>query len=116
VQPATNTTLAGAALAASQIQSFSYVGSDQRLYQLIKQDNPWQVIDVFSFWQSTAGIMLPFPRPGAGARGDGPIAMFTLEPTLGSGGVPLYGNVIYLCYIDQNSHVQALPYLKPKRE
>jgi hypothetical protein len=110
VQPATDTTLAGAALTGSQIESFSYVGSDQRLYQLIKQDNPWQVIDVFSLWQSTTGITLPFPRPGTGARGDGPIAMFALEPTPGAGGVPLYGDVIYLCYIDQNSHVQALPY------
>ena len=110
MQPATDTTLAGVALTGSQTQSFSYVGSDQRLYQLIKQDSDWQVIDVFSLWQSKTGITLPFPRPGTGPRGDGPIAMFALEPTLGSGGVPLYGDVIYLCYIDQNSHVQALPY------
>jgi hypothetical protein len=107
MQPATATTLAGCSLTAALLQSFSYVGSDQRLYLLVQQSNPWKAIDVFALWQSTAGITLPFPRPGTGARGDGPIAMFALEPMPGDSVV---GDVIYLCYIDQNSHIQALPY------
>ena len=115
MQPATDTTLAGVALGGSQIESFSYVGSDQRLYQLIRQDSSWQAIDVFSFWQSTTGITLPFPRPGAGARGDaGRSPMFwrwrlaTLSAPVACAALP--GCHLPLHYIDQNSHVQALPY------
>ena len=43
----------------------------------------WQTIDLISQWQSQVNITPPFPRPGAGPRGDGPIAMNTLEAMAG---------------------------------
>ncbi len=110
MQPATDTTLAGTSLNAADLSSFTYVGSDQRLYQAYKQDNPWEVLDVISYWQSTAGITLPFPRPGAGIRADGAIAMFAAAPFPPGGSVVGSGDLIYLCYVDQNSHIQALPW------
>ncbi|HEY6486440.1 MAG TPA: hypothetical protein VIX83_08660 [Candidatus Cybelea sp.] len=103
MQPANTTTIASCYVAANGTQAFGYVGSDQRLYQFIEEGNPgspWQTIDLIAQWQSEANLTLPFPRAGAGPRGDGPIAMNTFEAIAG----------FFLCYIDQNDHIQALPY------
>ncbi len=103
MQPATSTTIASCYVKANGTQAFSYVGDDQRLYQLIQQGDPdsnWQTIDVIAQWQSTANITLPFPRTGTGPRGDGPVVMNTFEAMAG----------FFLCYIDQSNHIVVLPY------
>ena len=81
MQPATDTFIAACALEHWNFQIIAYVGSNQRLYQLVWRDNNWTSIDVISSWQQSAvPISLPFPRTGGGFRGGSPLAIDALEP------------------------------------
>ena len=102
MQPATTTTIGSCNVRANGTQAFSYIGSNQRLYLLVQQGEPgtaWQTIDLISQWQSTVNVTPPFPRVGSGPR-SGPIAVNAFEAMAG----------FFVFYIDQNNHLQALPY------
>jgi len=103
MQPANATTIVNGSLYGSATEAFGYIGSDQRLYLMVQQaepGSPYQAIDVISQWQSEMNVTVPFPRPGAGPRGDGSIAMNALQAS----------DVFFLFEIDQNNHIQALPW------
>jgi hypothetical protein len=102
MQPATTTTIGSCNVRANGTQAFSYIGSNQRLYLLVQQGEPgtaWQTIDLISQWQSTVNVTPPFPRVGSGPR-SGPIAVNAFEAMAG----------FFVFYIDQNNHLQTLPY------
>jgi Fungal fucose-specific lectin len=102
MQPATNTTIAGALSVAYSKYYFAYIGSDQRLYLYVgAQDAGFLPTDLFNLWQVETGIIPPFPRTGTGMRSGGPITMNSRADS------NQYDNT-YLCYIDVNSHIQAL--------
>ena len=103
MQPSNTTTIASCKVKEQSYQAFGYVGADQRLYMEVQQGEPsagWTTIDLMADWQAEVNIGLPFPRPGAGPRGDGPIAMNAFEQIVG----------FFLFYVDSNNHILALPY------
>jgi hypothetical protein len=103
MQPATSTTIAGAVDVFHNDYYFAYIGSDQRLYLYLGQAGTFVQQDVFLNWQTETGITPPFPRTGAAMRSDGPLLMNSRSNLS-----ELEIDNLYLCYIDVNSHIQAL--------
>lgn len=102
MQPATNTTIAGAVSVAYGDNYFAYIGSDQRLYIFIgSQDRYFPAIDLFNQYVAETGVTPSYPRTGIGMRSGGPIAMNSRAQSA------QYDDT-YLCYIDVNGHIQAL--------
>jgi hypothetical protein len=76
MQPATNTTIAGALSVSYSKYYFAYIGSDQRLYLFVGSQNAgFLPSDLFNLWQVETGITAPYPRTGIGMRSGGPLAM-----------------------------------------